>query len=268
MRVSSIVVMAIVTISLFGCGVSHSDYEKLKEENGRLASELEDCIYGEARLIAQIEQALDGKIYSEAKEKIELLRVKHPQSEKNVEYERELVRISELELAAKTQAELEEKERIRLANINNTGVWEIRNFRDKFGEVMDRKYIALTNRIYGTFSNTATAHSTLAVDFIIEPPNWHAIMLYEYGGNNPVKSSSRDYYSIHVKDADGIEHELVGRNVSDRLQLDESDSEILHNALKKGGEVKFNIHGSVQSIYNFTISDATFYDNACEKLKQ
>ena len=63
--------------------------------------------------------------------------------------------------------EAEEKEQIRLANLNNTGVWSVNYYVDEFGERTKQGYITNSLSIKGAFSNTATQDSRLNVDFLI-----------------------------------------------------------------------------------------------------
>lgn len=86
-------------------------------------------------------------------------------------------------------------------------------------------------------------------------------MLFEYAGNNPVKAYSEQFYWVDIKDKDGERNGLTATNYSDRLSFGERDSRIIHNALLKGGSLKFIIGRSMIK-YQFEISNADWYENA------
>ena len=166
--------------------------------------------------------------------------------------------------------EAEEKERIRLENINNTGIWTVQYYVDDFGEPTKEGYIRNTNLISGTFSNTATQNSALNVKFLITNSNDISIMLYEYAGNNPVKAYSSESYQVLIQDKDGNRLKLRATNYSDRLNFDKTTSKKVHNVLMKGGNIKFKIYESdtPTTEYDFTINNSDWYENAFAKLKE
>lgn len=272
-RIIFLALIAMMTIA--GCGVPKSDYEKLKsegirlqEENAKLKIELDEYKNGADRLIALVEKSYNEKDYGQARQSIEMLASKHPESPKNAEFKILLNKIEKLELEQQKQKEAEEKERIRLANINNTGIWEVGFYVDKFGTKTGEKYISNSKFITGYFSNTATQNSPLNVEFLISDSYGISIMLYEYAGNNPVKSVSSDSYSVGIKDKDGNEYSLKAVNSSDRLHFGIKDSEKISNILMKGGKVQFWVEedSTPTTRYKFTIDNADWYGNAYRKL--
>lgn len=162
----------------------------------------------------------------------------------------------------------EEKERIRLANINNTGMWRVGHYVDEFGEPTKLGYINNSSHIEGVFSNTATQDSNLNVNFLITSPSKISIQLYEYAKNNPVKAYSSKNYSVLIMDKDGGRLKLRAVNYSDRLTLGTSHSRQLNKALLKGGNIKFKIYevNTPTTEYEFTIKNADWYENALKKL--
>ena len=178
--------------------------------------------------------------------------------------EAEIAQREEEEKEKQAQREAAEKEKARLANLNNTGMWQVSYFVDDFGEPTKDGYITNKQFIKGSFSNTATEDSKLNVRLLtLSETNIH-IMLYEYAGNNPVKASSRVTYTLLVQDKDGNRLELKAGHRSDRLILQVEASSGVHQALMKGGEVRFRIieNGNRTNQYSFDISDADRYDNA------
>ncbi len=235
-----------------------------------MKTEIDELKNGEERLIAIIDTAYEKANFTTAKENIALLEKKHPESKKNPEYKKLLIAIekSEKEIYLQKQKEAEEKERIK--NLNNTGIWEIRNYVDSFGDYTKERYITNKEKFQGRFSNSATTNSNLTVDFLINSKKEIAIQLYEYGGTTEVKG---DYGSgtltayLTLRDKDGKNSDIIiGENRSDRFKFGSNASTIIHNALIKGGEVKFHISVSEKygsgSTYNFSIDDAKYYDNA------
>lgn len=271
-----ILIVCVTTLVSFtvSCGVSQSDYDKLSTkndalevENTTLKTELDECNNGAEKLVAKVEQAYKQKQYVIARQNIELLSSKHPESPMNAEFKKLLVVIEKEERAEQRRQVAREKEKIRLANLNNTGMWMIKYFVDDFGEPTKKGYIINRFPIKGTFSNSATQDSDLEVRLIVTSSSSIAAMLYEYAGNNPVKGYSKTY-SVLMQDKDGERYRFSAGNPADRLRFSEDGSKKVHNALMKGGTIKFAIteDGYSSSQYQFTIENTDWYDNAYKKL--
>jgi len=272
-RKTKLGIIGIFIIFLFtnGCGVPQSDYDKLKAENDKIKTELDECMNGAEKLVTAIEKAYSENNYSLAKKNIELLYEKHPESPKNEDFKTLLAKIEQEEIEEQKRKEAEEKERIRLANLNNTGIWTVGHYVDEFGEPTKQGYIRNTSLIRGVFSNTATQDSELDVNFLISNSSSISIQLYEYAGNNPVKAYSFDSYRVLIQDTDGKRYDLRATNYeSDRLSFDKDASRKVHNILMKGGTVKFKIIESdtPTTEYEFTIQKADWYENAYRKLQE
>ena len=261
MKLNTIIYRIFLIAILSSCGVPQEDYDKLQ-------TELEECRYGAEKIIAEIEKAYSEKNYTIARQNINMLYEKHPESPKNSEYKNLLIKIEKEELVEKKKIEEEEKERIRLENINNTGIWTVGYYVDDFGEPTKEGYIRNTSHISGLFSNTATQNSDLNVGFLISNSSDISIMLYEYARNNPVKAYSPDSYRVLIQDKDGERYKLTATNYSDRLSFKKSTSKKVHGILMKGGMIKFKIieTDTPTTEYDFTISNADWYDNAYRKL--
>ncbi len=270
MKLRTVIFGLSLLVILIGCGVSQEDYDKLRAENEKLKIELDDCKFGAEKLIALVDKAYSEKRYSSAKQYINELYKRHPESPKNSEFKKLLKKIGKEELVEKKRKEAEEKERIRLANINNTGMWRVGHYVDDFGESTKQGYIRNTNLIRGTFSNTATQDSDLDVKFLISNSSDISIQLYEYAGNNPVKAYSSTGYWILIQDNDNNRYKFTVTNYTDRLSLSEINSKKIHNILMKGGTIKFKIIEieNPTSEYEFTIQKADYYNNAYRKLKE
>lgn len=267
----------IITALLSSCGVSKEEHIKLKSEYDELLAEIESLKViidefenGEQRLIALVNSNYEKRNYSEAIQNIKKLKEKHPESIKNIEFESLLVTINNELEKEKKRIEEEEKEKFRLANLNNTGIWSNSFYVDEFGQRTKEGYITNRSSIKGFFSNSATTNSDLLVDILIDNSNRISFMLYEYAGKNPVKAYGSTNYKVLVLDNEGARHNLNATNYSDRLRLDASSSRKLHNIFMKGGKVQFSIQETRNSInvYNFVVSNADFYDNAYRKLTE
>ena len=270
MRMNKDILAFVFVTILSSCGVSKGDYDKLKTENERLKNELDEYKFGSDRIIATVEKAYSEKNFILARQNIEVLYEKHPESPKNKGFAELLKTIEKEELAEKTRKELEEKESVRLANLNNTGIWMVGYYADEFGEPTKKGYIRNTGLIRGTFSNTATQDSDLDVKFLISNSSDISIQLYEYARNNPVKAYSPDNYTVLIQDREGNRLKLRAVNYSERLSFDAAESRQVHNALLKGGSLKFRIteNDTPTTQYEFTIENADWYDNAYQKLKE
>jgi ankyrin repeat protein len=139
--------------------------------------------------------------------------------------------------------------------------WKRKFYVDSFGDPTEEPYITNIGKIEGTFSNTATNNSLLEAYFIIDNSNKIAFKLFEYGRDNPVKSYGNKGYKLLVKDASDTVHELYGNNYSDRITLNESSSNTLHNLLIDNDKLKIHIVESDNrtTTYDFEL-DARGYD--------
>jgi len=250
--------------------VPKTDFEKLQSENKQLLAQLEECTNGADKLIGQVEKAYAEKDYTLARQNIELLYEKHPESAKNEEYKKLILTIEKKEASEQKKKAAEEKERLRLANLNNTGMWLVSFYVDDFGEPTKQGYIRNEKLIRGVFSNTAVQNRELDVKFLIGGASDISIMLYEYAGNNPVKAYSPDNYTVLVQDKNGKRMTLKATNYGDRLSFDKANSWAVQSALMKGGSLKFRIteNDTPTTQYGFTIQKADWYDNAYRKLKE
>ncbi|MDY0144105.1 MAG: hypothetical protein RBR97_19665 [Bacteroidales bacterium] len=270
MKITRKLFIVIITLIITSCGVPQNEYDKLQAENERLKKELDECQNGEERLIAVVEKAYLEKDFELAKKSIDKLNKNHPHSHKNKEFSQLLNKIERAEIEEKLRKEEEEKEKNRLANLNNTGMWSVNYYVDEFGEKTKQGYITNTSLIRGTFSNTATQDSKLDVRFLISNSSDISFELFEYAGNNPVKAYATTKYTVLVQDKDGNRLRLKATNYSDRISFDKTASRQVHNAIMKSGTLKFRIveDETPTTIYEFSIQNADWYENAYRKLKE
>ena len=155
-------------LALLACGASQSDFDQLKAENVQLRAQVNELQHGEERLIAEIDQAYGRKDFLTAKTKIDELRERHPESNKNAEYRKLAGEIEQTLARQELQAKKEREEAERLANLNTTGMWTVHYYVENFNEPTTDPYITNPQIIVSTFSNTATQDSPLHVKLLID----------------------------------------------------------------------------------------------------
>ena len=104
--------------------------------------------------------------------------------------------------------------------------------------------------------------------FLIFSPNNIFLQLFEYAGNNPVKTLSPKRYTVSIEDADHGKHKLKAMNYSDRLAFEKTDAKTVHDILMKGGKIQFSIADdfTTGTQYQFTVDNASGYDEAFKNL--
>jgi outer membrane murein-binding lipoprotein Lpp len=243
-----------------------SQIERLNTEIEVLKSEVDKYRNGPEKLLASIKQYYENGSVALALETIDTLGKYHPQELQKPDVQKLIAQVVQKEKEQENQRAAAERERIRLANLSNTGIWTVRYYVDSFGERTSDAYISTTERIKGKFSNSATQDSDLNVNFMINSSSEIHFQLYEYAGNNPVKSYGEDKYTVQIQDKDGQRNTLAASNYSDRLQFGKNASSILHKALMKGGVVKFAIiEDGTPTRYRFE-ANADYYENAYRQL--
>lgn len=150
----------------------------------------------------------------------------------------------------------------------DTGIWTEAAYVDEFNLPTNDHYIVNDTAFDGTFSNSATANSSLKAYLFYEGTGKYDIVrirLLEYGNyrvNNPY-SKSRDY-NIVVMDSDGNKSHVKGTMFSNSYDVYVTDEQPILDALKKGGAVRFAITEKDDPLTKYVISidDATGFDVA------
>jgi len=258
--------VVLIIFSTYGYSQADSVTYKAKNEEVKLALDR----YLAADIIgAEVDQTFVEEDYPLVKQKLKLLFAKYPEFARNGEYRTMLETIEKIELDEINRKEAEKKEKYRLANINNLGMWSINHPVNQSGDSNKNRYITNTNLIRGTFSNSETQDSKLSVKFIISDSSKISIQLFENTGNLPLKAWSDHSYIVFVHDKEGKSYKITAVNKSDRLEFDEKASVQIHNTLLNGSIVKISIHEYYNSgnNYKFSIKDANWYENAYRMLK-
>lgn len=263
---------ALIIFIMTGCVTksSHNELEKkcqsLTDEITALNEKIDELENGEDRLVNLAKNSYDAGKYGLANNYIAQLKEKHPESKEIAYFNRLQPTLDKQIEEEKAIIEKAKKDSIKLANINNLGIWEIGYYVDNFGEATKEPYISTD--LSGKFSNSATTNSDLNVRFLVDKSSIR-IQLYEYAGNHPIKGEGIIYFKI--RDKNGKEHEIRAFNSSTgNTNVDQDDFKKLKNILLSGGTIKFialaGKYGS-PSQYSFTIDNADWLENAYTKME-
>lgn len=149
---------------------------------------------------------------------------------------------------------------------SNTGIWGRYAYVDEFKQPTDDYYVRNAKPIIGTFSNSATTDSELAV-YLLADEGDIFIMLMEYG-NQTVKnsSSSLNTYEVIMQAPDNQKYTMTGylSSGTDRIHFVVDDSNTIYNALRMDGTVRFAITDKDRptTTYVFSIDDTTGFEEA------
>lgn len=143
--------------------------------------------------------------------------------------------------------------------------WIIKHYVDEFKNETDETYLTYSEKLKGTFSNSATTDSKLRVTIIVTIGR-ASFKLYEYG-NNLVKNyySHTQYYTITYLDDDKTKTSVKGRmdKGNNLLYIDNVvDSCNLINAMKANKSISIYAvpEDTKTTNYLFTINCEGFKD--------
>jgi hypothetical protein len=151
----------ILTFLVIGCGVNESEYNRVKSERDSLLQVVDELKNGEERLLNFITMYNNNKDYIQAYKNLERLRKHHPESPL---FETNKKLFSSLENKAITLIDSINKvknDSIKLANIDELGIWEIGDFVNDFDEPTGKHFVY--SNVYGHFSNSATSYDKLRI---------------------------------------------------------------------------------------------------------
>lgn len=141
-----------------------------------------------------------------------------------------------------------------------TGLWELRTFKDEFGDESTDKYLLLEGK--GTFNNSATTGSRMTAYLFVDKEHF-SFRLIEYS-SNIVKDKGT--YTYRIKDSTGTIHEMSLFNSSSgqMISLRPSDNALIDEILSKGGTISVSVKeddGYMPSSYLFKMN-VSGYDRA------
>ncbi|MEG1196662.1 MAG: hypothetical protein RSE58_13900 [Clostridia bacterium] len=165
----------------------------------------------------------------------------------------------------------------------DTGIWEIKAYKDEFDMPTDRNFI-VSSVITGSFSNSATTDSDLFAivafkKFADVDETYIQIALCEYGKYIVKNASSKArYYNAIVMDCDGNKTyfdsdrgtgPIMPGDDQELYFADDKESQQIIDILKKGGTVRFAIIERDDSNTKYLFSfDATGFDVIYEQWKK
>ena len=148
---------------------------------------------------------------------------------------------------------------------NEEDIWMVGYYIDSFNHLTDKGYVVNENNFYGVFSNSATTNSRLDVKILADTEKI-SIILYEYGRNMVINSSSRNYkdYEIIMRTPDDTRYIMWGSMPpgNDRIFIDIEDNNTALRALCGAGTIDFYIDESERTTthYVFRVPASNFAD--------
>lgn len=242
--------------------------DSLSSEIDKLTIENDDLRNGESRLSDLIDYSVRNNNFLNAKRYIDLMREKYPFSQKLIAIEDQIQSIDEKARQEQIIIDKARSDSIRLANINDLGIWQIGSYKDEFDRDTGSKYIYCI--VYGVFSNTATTNSPLRIQFFTGQKGYLHMSLFEYNGSNPIKGS-RYKFSIKVMSMDNNTYRYIGQMNSNGFMSIyhsyETDSKVdIYDLFKISKPYHFEIRDkdSPTSVYSFKVNPS-FFENALLK---
>ena len=248
-----------------------------------MASDLDEALNGEKRIIGLVINAFKSKEYQKAKEHIKQLADSHPYSAKNEEFKLLSIKIDE-EINTIKRNEIEaEKERVRLANLNNTGSWEILIHGDGFGDKVEELYMQNKAIRLSFYQDKFNGYGELRVTMIckiIDGNNEFNFRLYESNNHNYVKKGKDgNTYEANIQrfvNGTPINYGKIKIRGSFKRNgfivedgYNSFNATRLHKFMLKGGEIFFTIFDtrSGENIYKFVLN-GNYYNNAQRVLRK
>lgn len=257
---------------LWGC-VNQSTHDQalraidsLMVVNQTLIEENDELLNGEKRLIDYIELYHRNKDYVKSYEFITMLKSRHPASNYLIQKEKMIVSIERGARIMQDSIDKAREDSVKLANINELGIWEVRDVKNDFDEPTGKKY--LSAYISGRFSNSATAGSPLRVWISIDSVDDISVYF--------------DEYSDWTYDNEDISHIKVvnkeARKVYESLWLDQASFDKLYekggnktksykklvDILADEGIYEIEVYTEYKTMYTFTIN-SQYLENAMLK---
>ena len=139
----------------------------------------------------------------------------------------------------------------------NVGVWQLGDYVDEFEQPNGEKFVTNIELIRGKFSNGATTDSMVEAQLLADKTYGISIILWEYG-KYQVKNvyTYDDEYDITIRYADGSKESLKGvvyGGGGDRLMITGNNAEILLNALSGDSEFALYIVDSSNAANSYLL---------------
>lgn len=262
---------AFIIIAVSGC-VTKTKYnsaistiDSLRETHKTLLEENEELKNGEERLVNLFKLNVKQGDYLRAQETYETLIKKHPESAQIVLLQRTADSIAPKAKILRDSIDKAIRDSIRLANIDDIGEWSIGDYVDDFGDNTGEHFVDQV--FYGTFSNTATAGSTLKVTLRFAKsvnkgydPNFY-IYCDEYDNGTIDETSYGSSWKIICPETHRV---YKGDRGSIRDQENNEYIERLATLLRQENTYEFTIWHDYKTVYKFSIN-AKGFENALLK---
>lgn len=153
--------------------------------------------------------------------------------------------------ASGREAGVRDGDSFRIPVPTGTGGWDLKSYKDEFGEESSDKYLVLTGT--GVFSNSATTNSEMTAFLFVDKDYDFSFKLIEY---NSMVVKSRDSYEFRIKDSEGEIHEMRLYNSRESGQM---SAFVIYNSemrsiLEKGGIITV----SVKELNNYYTTSDTY----------
>lgn len=258
---------------LWGC-VKQSTHDQalraidsLMVVNQTLIEENDELLNGEKRLIDYIELYHRNKDYVKSYEFITMLKSRHPASNYLIQKEKMVVSIERGARIMQDSIDKAREDSVKLANINELGIWEVRDVKNDFDEPTGKKYLSAD--VHGRFTNSATIGSSLNVSIRIDNVDKLSLYFDEY--NDGTIDGDDDISSIKVVNK-------KARKVYESLWFDQASFDRLYekgenktksykklvNILADEGIYEIEVFTEYKTLYTFTIN-SQYLENAMLK---
>ena len=259
------------SIALISCGVNESEYNRVVAQRDSLqilatalAEKVDVLENGEDRLMNFINLHNENKNYIKALENIEALKKYHPESPLMKKYSRLFSEIEGKAQVVKDSIAKAVRDSIKLANINELGVWQIGDYVDDFGEPTGKHFVEGT--FYGAFSNSATAGDRLRIRVRFAKSTWGDQSIYvdlkfdEYN-NGTYEDDRCEYTKIVNKELRKV---YEGYDPSGGGREKDGGWVSLEDMLMNEGSYEFSVRLEYSTRYQFTIN-SKYLNNALVK---
>ncbi len=259
---------SIMIVILSSC-VDKSKYEKLQndidsliKENNELRIQNEELQNGETRLFNYIKLYNDNREYLKAYDKITDLKKYHPETSLLLQHKELFAEIERKALSEIDSIKKFKEDSLRLANINDLGVWEVRNYVNDFGEPSGNKYVI--SNFYGNFSNSATPNDELRVNvcFTGDKKHLYVMLKYDEYNNGTYEDEKCEYTKVVNKEKRKI---YVREGLSSSFYDEETGKNYkLKDILMEEGVYSIYMRLEYKTEYEFSV-DTRYLNNALIK---
>ena len=230
--------------------------EALAKELAETRKHLDEYENGYDRNVAIIKSALQSTNFGLANERLVLINRYHPQKLEDQNIKTLIADLKQKEQLEKSIKENEEKEKIRQANINNTGKWVIGEFTDSFGDKTGKKYVTIVAD--GTFTRSGSPEK-LSVQLVTFGENITYFKFMRSYGNLTLREKPHYW---EMRDSDGQQYKFMTEYVRESSSHVVVDGKAVHSALLKGGKIQFRGRQSGEDHVIAFDFNSDFFDNA------